>query len=177
MFDTKHKPGLVRGIDNDGTVWWLTGKAGPDYVSRDIKDAFVGFSIQGARRKAARLNLHATRLGIRFIGIDARLAEPMVALQLVVWDNVSEERDFVTVAVPANSVPTGMSRRDTCKELDAEQRRLLLEAANDAYCEMFDEDNFWVLKTSSQVSFIVVGEFHHRGDGTVSTISVVGYKY
>jgi len=49
-----------------GTVWY-TGKAGDAFVSVNAADAFRGYSLEGARRRAALLNRGAELHGIWFI--------------------------------------------------------------------------------------------------------------
>lgn len=60
----------VAGTDAAGVTWYCTGRAGEAWVSRDPKDAFVGWYESGATMKAERLNASKALHGITFKAIE-----------------------------------------------------------------------------------------------------------
>jgi hypothetical protein len=59
---------IISGKTKDGETVVYTGKAGPGWVSPNVADAFDGYSIDGARAKAVRLNAMTALHGITFSG-------------------------------------------------------------------------------------------------------------
>lgn len=59
----------VAGTDAAGVTWYCTGRAGDAWVSRDPKEAFVGWYESGAALKAERLNAIKPLHGITFKAI------------------------------------------------------------------------------------------------------------
>jgi hypothetical protein len=59
----------IKGIKADGSVVWFTGRAGDNFVSAKRADAFTGFNVEGARRKATTLNRGTVLHGIRFVAV------------------------------------------------------------------------------------------------------------
>lgn len=49
-------PVPIIGRNSSGQTVYYTGKAGKYFVSPNPQDAFMGFSLEGARRKALQLN-------------------------------------------------------------------------------------------------------------------------
>jgi len=60
----------VAGTDANGVTWYCTGRAGAAWVSRDPKDAFVGWYESGATLKAERLNSIKALHGLNFRAIE-----------------------------------------------------------------------------------------------------------
>lgn len=58
---------LVRGVRETGEEVWYTGRAGEQFVSTERCDAYEGFDLHGARRKAAALNRMTMVHGIHFM--------------------------------------------------------------------------------------------------------------
>lgn len=65
----------IRGVSADGSECWFTGKAGDAFVSPNRADAFLGFNLEGARRKAAALNNATVLHGIHFMVPVSDIAE------------------------------------------------------------------------------------------------------
>jgi hypothetical protein len=65
---------IVGRTANGGTVWY-TGRAGAAFVSADRADAFMGYSLEGARNRATILNRGTAFHGIRFVAVAGDLAE------------------------------------------------------------------------------------------------------
>ena len=57
----------LRAIDIDGNEFFYTGKAGQEWVSPKLSEAFAGYSKEGAERKAALFNRMTGIHGLRFI--------------------------------------------------------------------------------------------------------------
>lgn len=57
----------IRAVDNNGKEFWYTGRAGSDWVSPNIADAFCAYSLDGARRKATQFNQNTALHGLRFV--------------------------------------------------------------------------------------------------------------
>lgn len=66
----------IRALDASGNEFWWTGKAGAAWVSRDRADAFVGFTLEGARRKAALFNGRSAITGLHFVAVAADAGAP-----------------------------------------------------------------------------------------------------
>ena len=60
----------VVGRTNDGKTVWYTGRAGAAFVSPNAADAFVGYSPEHARVRAALLNAGTPLHGIHFYAGD-----------------------------------------------------------------------------------------------------------
>ena len=58
---------LVVGRKENGDTVYYTGKAGPEYVSNQMCDAFEYSSIERARKRALMLNTTSLMTGIRFM--------------------------------------------------------------------------------------------------------------
>lgn len=66
----------IIGRTAKGELVWYTGKSGADYVSTEYQDAFLGFNLDGARRKAKILNLSEDEgRGIWFMGCNGDLLD------------------------------------------------------------------------------------------------------
>lgn len=61
----------VVGVDEEGQLFYHTGRSGAGWVSRNPADAHVGWYMSGAERKAARLNESAPLHGLTFVPIPA----------------------------------------------------------------------------------------------------------
>jgi hypothetical protein len=59
----------VRGVDEQGNVAYYTGKAGAAWMSANRSDAFFGYSLAGARRKALQFNANGTFGRFRFVAV------------------------------------------------------------------------------------------------------------
>jgi hypothetical protein len=59
----------IRGLTASGEVLWWTGRAGAEFVSPNEAEAFRGFTLEGARRKAAALNRGTAAHGILFVAV------------------------------------------------------------------------------------------------------------
>lgn len=62
----------IIGHNSSGQTVYYTGKAGKHFVSSNPQDAFMGFSLEGARRKALQLNRTASAGfagGYRFVAL------------------------------------------------------------------------------------------------------------
>ncbi len=57
----------IKALTKDGGVLWHTGRAGSEWVSADEREAARLFSLEGARRFAARANLNEPLHGLRFV--------------------------------------------------------------------------------------------------------------
>ncbi len=57
----------VVGVTKDGDRVWYTGKAGEGFVSANPQDAFLGYSLEGARNRAKNLNRMVGIHGIWFV--------------------------------------------------------------------------------------------------------------
>jgi hypothetical protein len=57
---------IVMGRTAEGETLYYTGKAGKEFVSASLHDAFSYYSIEGARRRATTLNQGTDMHGIRF---------------------------------------------------------------------------------------------------------------
>lgn len=64
-----NSPAIVRGVTVVGDVVYYTGRAGEGWVSANRAEAFAGYSLEGARRKALQLNRHTDGHGVRFVAI------------------------------------------------------------------------------------------------------------
>ena len=64
----------IIGRRADGSTVWYTGRAGQAFVSEWAKDAFLGYSLEGARAKAMRLNVMTPIHGVRFVAVTGALA-------------------------------------------------------------------------------------------------------
>jgi hypothetical protein len=72
------KPAFVPVIGRcaNGSTVWYTGRAGSGFISGNPKDAFLGYSLEGARRCATNLNRMTPAHGVYFVacvGDDAAL--------------------------------------------------------------------------------------------------------
>jgi hypothetical protein len=65
----------VIGRTADGSTVWYTGKAGAEFISANPKDAFMGYSLDGARNCAMRLNRMTALHGVYFVACVGDLAE------------------------------------------------------------------------------------------------------
>jgi hypothetical protein len=63
----------ITGIDNSGNRVWYTGRSGQGFVSHDHEDAFLGYTLNGARDKAAKLNKMTSLHGIYFVAVTGEL--------------------------------------------------------------------------------------------------------
>lgn len=61
----------IMALDANGYRAWYTGKAGLLFVDADQKNAFMGFSLEGARRKATVLNRMTAMHGWYFVAVAA----------------------------------------------------------------------------------------------------------
>lgn len=59
----------IRGTTAQGEVVWFTGRAGAQFVSPNEAEAFAGYSLEGARRKAMQLNRATALHGICFVAV------------------------------------------------------------------------------------------------------------
>jgi hypothetical protein len=57
----------VIGVDEEGQVFYYTGRGGAAWVSRNPADAYVGWYHSGATLKAARLNETTPLHGLIFV--------------------------------------------------------------------------------------------------------------
>jgi hypothetical protein len=73
-FSLKNFP-IIRGLDRTGNEVFYTGRAGSAFVSTDKMEAFTGYSIEGARRKATQLNEATCLHGIRFVAISPEVQQ------------------------------------------------------------------------------------------------------
>ena len=71
--DARNVP--ILGRRADGSTVWYTGRAGQAFVSENACDAFLGYSLEGARAKAMRLNVMTPMHGIRFVAVTGDLAK------------------------------------------------------------------------------------------------------
>ena len=60
---------IIRGVTPEGNEVFFTGRAGSMFVSGNKNEAFTGFSLEGARRKAKALNEATCLHGIRFVAV------------------------------------------------------------------------------------------------------------
>jgi len=65
----------IVGRTAEGGTLWYTGRAGEGFVSTNPKEAFLGYSLEGARNCAARLNRMTPVHGIRFVACVGDLAK------------------------------------------------------------------------------------------------------
>lgn len=65
----------IKGTDASGNTVWYTGRAGAGWISPNRKDAFMGYSADGAARYASRFNETTPIHGIRF---EAEVSKPDV---------------------------------------------------------------------------------------------------
>lgn len=56
----------IRALSPDGIEYWYTGKAGPEWLSLDRADAYVGYSLEGAQRRAQMFNRDSAVHGLQF---------------------------------------------------------------------------------------------------------------
>jgi hypothetical protein len=56
----------IKGVRADGIEVWYTGKADAEWISVFSDDAFMGYNLEGAKRKAEILNHSSTMTGITF---------------------------------------------------------------------------------------------------------------
>jgi hypothetical protein len=68
-------PTPITGVTKEGKRVWYTGKSGPAFVSENHKDAFLGYTMVGARRRAAILNGMTKIHGIHFVAVAGDLLE------------------------------------------------------------------------------------------------------
>ena len=66
---------LIIGKTAEGKVVYYTGKAGDGWISDKMKDAFIGYSLEGARNKAKNFNQMTAVHGIHWIGFDPTQVE------------------------------------------------------------------------------------------------------
>ena len=57
----------IVGTDRSGKRVWYTGKAGDGFISHNPKDAFMGYSLEGARHRAKILNRMTGLHGVYFV--------------------------------------------------------------------------------------------------------------
>ena len=65
----------VVGRTADGGTVWYTGKSGAAFVSPDPNQAFMGYILEGARRRATFLNRGFALTGIWFVACTGDLTE------------------------------------------------------------------------------------------------------
>jgi hypothetical protein len=64
----------IVGRTADGKTVWYTGRAGDGWVSSNPKEAFLGFSLEGARSRATQFNRMTAVHGIYFVACAGDLA-------------------------------------------------------------------------------------------------------
>jgi hypothetical protein len=69
----------IVGRRSDGSTVWYTGRSGQAFVSENACDAFLGYSLEGARAKATRLNVMTPLHGIWFVACVGDLASSVTA--------------------------------------------------------------------------------------------------
>jgi hypothetical protein len=63
---------IIRGRHANGTgEVFYTGRAGQEWVNPDRREAFTGYSLEGARRKARCLNEYCALHGYWFVAVPA----------------------------------------------------------------------------------------------------------
>jgi hypothetical protein len=62
---------ILRALDRAGTIGYYTGKAGPEWVSNKLENAFTYESKEVAQRKATLHNRFESVHGMRFIALPA----------------------------------------------------------------------------------------------------------
>lgn len=60
---------VLRAVDDRGNAKFYTGRAGQDWLSADVREAFRGYSLEGARRKAMTFNAGMALHGWRFVAV------------------------------------------------------------------------------------------------------------
>jgi hypothetical protein len=65
----------VIGRTAEGSTVWYTGKAGEQFISADPHEAFMGYSLDGARNRAKNLNRMTPMHGIYFVACVGDLAK------------------------------------------------------------------------------------------------------
>jgi hypothetical protein len=73
MMTTTYTP--ITGINSNGDRVWYTGRTGKEFVSTNHEDAFLGYTLNGARDKAAKLNKMTQLHGIYFVAVTGDLLE------------------------------------------------------------------------------------------------------
>jgi hypothetical protein len=73
----------VTGVNKDGIRVWYTGKAGEAFVSTNHADAFLGYDLHGARRRAEILNRMTPIHGIRFMAVAGSLLDQFATIEQV----------------------------------------------------------------------------------------------
>lgn len=68
---TQYTP--IVGRKADGSTVWYTGRAGEGWVSPEPRDAYLGYSLEGARRFATQQNRYTELHGIRFAAVTGDL--------------------------------------------------------------------------------------------------------
>lgn len=64
---------IVKGIYENGQTVYYTGKAGRDWLTENRNEAFTGYSLDGARRKALQFNKMTDFHKIRFVAVSLEL--------------------------------------------------------------------------------------------------------
>ena len=65
----------IVGRKADGSTVWYTGRSGEGFVSPNAKEAFLGYTVEGARLRALVLNRMTPLHGIHFVACVGDLAE------------------------------------------------------------------------------------------------------
>lgn len=65
----------IAGTTEDGSRVWYTGRAGKLFVSPERAEAFLGYSLEGARAAAQRMNRFKSEHGIHFVAVTGDLAD------------------------------------------------------------------------------------------------------
>jgi hypothetical protein len=65
----------ITGIDRNGDRVWYTGRSGQEFVSHNHEDAFLGYTLNGARDKAAKLNKMTSLHGVYFVAVTGELLD------------------------------------------------------------------------------------------------------
>ena len=71
----------IVGRTASGETVWYTGRAGQGWISPDPKEAFLGFSLEGARSRAKQFNQMEFVHGIWFTACLGDMAEEVYTAQ------------------------------------------------------------------------------------------------